>query len=150
MNEAGFPHKGHLDYVSPEIDPATGTILVRGIFSNPNRDLLPGFFVRIRVPVGPAEANMLLVPDRIIGQSQQGRYVLVVTAEDTVEQRPIELGQIQGGLRVVLSGLKPDDRVVISAVDRAVPGRKVAPQAMTIAGAAPAAPAPALPASTAP
>lgn len=143
MDEAGFPHRGHLDYISPDIDPATGTILVRGIFDNPGRDLLPGFFVRVRVPVGPAVQAALLVPDRAIAQNQQGRYVLVVTPDDTVEQRQVQLGQLQGSLRVVMSGLKPDDRVVVSAVDRAVPGRKVAPQVTTIvATAASTAPAP--------
>jgi RND family efflux transporter MFP subunit len=136
MNEAGFPHRGHLDYVNPELDPATGTILVRGIFSNPNRELLPGFFVRIRLPVGKAVENALLIPDRAIAQNQQGRYVLVVTADDIVEQRQVQLGQLEGSLRVVSSGLKPDDRVVIGAVDRAVPGRKVAPQAATISASA--------------
>ena len=106
MDEAGFPHRGHLDYISPDIDPATGTILVRGIFDNPGRDLLPGFFVRVRVPVGPAVQAALLVPDRAIAQNQPGRYVLVVTPDDAVEQRQVQLGQLQGSLRVVRPGLE--------------------------------------------
>ena len=133
MTETGFPHRGHLDYVNPELDPQTSTVLVRGIFENKDRTLLPGMFVRVRVPVGPPEANALLVPDRVLGQSQQGRYLLVVTADDEVEQRPVQVGQLQGEMRVITAGLKPDDRVVVTSLDRAIPGRKVAPQKTSLA-----------------
>jgi RND family efflux transporter MFP subunit len=132
-DEDGFPHKGKIDYVSPELDPQTATILVRGVFENTDRTLLPGMFVRVRAPLGPPVPNAFLVPDRIIQQSQQGRYVLVVGVDDQVEQRVVELGQLEGGLRVITSGLKPDDRVVMAAQDRAVPGRKVTPQPVSVA-----------------
>jgi len=66
MNEEGFPHQGHLNYVSPEIDPTTGTVQVRGLFNNPNRDLLPGFFVRVRVPVALGAQKILAVPNRVV------------------------------------------------------------------------------------
>ena len=72
MNEDGFPHQGFLNYVSPEIDASTGTILVRGLFSNPNRTLIPGFFVRVKVPKGLKPAASLLVPNRVIGEDQAG------------------------------------------------------------------------------
>ena len=88
MNEEGFPHKGHLDYVSPEIDPTTGTILVRGLFDNPNRDLLPGFFVRVRVPMAFGAANVAgWCPTGVLGEDQAGQYVLVVNKDNVVEQR---------------------------------------------------------------
>jgi multidrug efflux pump subunit AcrA (membrane-fusion protein) len=68
----------------------------------------------------------------MLQQSQQGRYLLVVGADDEVEQRMVQLGQLEGGLRVITSGLKPDDRVVMTALDRAVPGRKVTPQPVSV------------------
>ena len=133
MNEDGFPHKGKLDYAAPDIDPQTATILVRGVFENKNRELLPGMFARVRVPLGPPVPDALLVHDRILQQNQQGRYVLVVDANNEVEQRMVQLGQLDGGLRVITAGLKPDDRVVVTAVDRAIPGRKVAPRPFSLA-----------------
>jgi RND family efflux transporter MFP subunit len=138
MTEEGFPHKGHLDYVAPELDPATGTILVRGVFSNPDEDLLPGFFVRIRVPTGRRVQNALLVPDRALGQNQEGRYLLVLNKDDVVEQRPVQIGQQFGDLRLIQSGIKPDDRIIVAGIQRAIPGRKVAPKTATIASVAPA------------
>src|SRR6266849_4549961 len=72
MDEEGFPHHGFLNYVSPEIDPATGTILVRGLFKNPDRDLLPGFFARIRVPTALGSYAALLIPNRLVAEDQAG------------------------------------------------------------------------------
>jgi len=132
-NEDGFPHQGKVDYVSPTIDPQTATILVRGVFANRDRTLLPGMFGRVRVPLGPPVNDALLVPDRILQQNQQGRYVLVVDANEEVEQRTVQLGQLDGSLRVITAGLKPNDRVVVTALDRAVPGRKVAPRPFSLA-----------------
>ena len=129
MDEEGFPHKGFLNYVAPELDPTTGTILVRGLFQNPDRALVPGFFVRVHLPQGLAPALALLVPDRVIAEDQAGRYLLVVNKDNVVEQRRVTTGQlIVGGLRVVESGLKADDRVVLSTNGRALPGNKVVPQ----------------------
>ncbi|MFZ0459102.1 MAG: efflux RND transporter periplasmic adaptor subunit [Rhodoplanes sp.] len=142
MTEEGFPHKGRLDYVAPELDPATGTILVRGIFPNSDETLLPGFFVRIRVPTGRTVQNALLVPDRALGQNQEGRYLLVLNNDDMVEQRPVQIGQQFGDLRLIQSGIKPDDRIIVAGIQRAIPGRKVTPKTATIASIAPA-PAPA-------
>ena len=134
MNEEGFPHQGFLNYVSPEVDATTGTILVRGLFKNPNRDLLPGFFTRIRVPMGLGAKPVLLIPNRVIAEDQAGKYALVVGKDNVVEQRRIKTGQLLvGGLRVVTDGLKADDRVVLTTSGRAVPGGKVVPKETTIA-----------------
>jgi len=147
MDEEGFPHQGFLNYVAPEIDPMTGTILVRGLFNNPNRDLLPGFFARIRMPTGLGATQSLLIPDRVTAEDQAGKYVLVVNKDDVVEQRRITTGQLLvGGLRVISSGLKADDRVVLTTNGKAVPGAKVVPKETTIA----APPASATPAASAP
>lgn len=137
MTEEGFPHKGHLNYVAPEIDPNTGTVLMRGLFENPTRALLPGFFVRVRLPLGLGEKEALLVPDPVIGEDQAGRYLLVVNKDDTVEQRRVTTGMLlPGSLRVIDKGLNADDRVVISTNGRAIPGRKVVPKPTAIAAPA--------------
>lgn len=146
MTEEGYPHKGTLNYASPSIDSATGTVLVRGIFDNPTRALLPGFFARIRVPTDTKSTQALIVPDRVVAEDQAGNYLLVVNKDDVVEQRRVTSGLLlPGGLRVIDKGLNADDRVVISTNGRAIPGRKVAPKVTTIQvpAAAQSAPAPA-------
>ena len=123
QTESGYPHKGLLDYASPDVNQSTGTLQVRGIFENANRALLPGYFVRVRVPLRAEQA--LLVPEVAVGGDQAGRYVLVVNADGIVEQRRVEPGQTTGEMRVIESGLKPDDRVVVAGILDAVPGQKV-------------------------
>ncbi len=133
MTEEGYPHTGFLNYVSPEIDPQTGTILIRGLFNNPNRDLLPGFFTRIRVPMGLAAKEQLLVPNRVVSEDQSGPYLLTVNKDNVVEQKRIKTGQLLvGGLRAITEGLAADDRVVLSTNGRAVPGSKIVPKEGTI------------------
>jgi len=127
-DQTGFPLQGTLEYVAPALDPATGTLLVRGILANPDRTLLPGFFVKIRLPMAKVDRNALLVPDRSLQEDQGGRYLLIVNKDNVVEQRYVQLGQLDGALRVITSGLKPDDRVVVGDLWRATPGTKVTPQ----------------------
>lgn len=126
QTETGYPHKGLLDYVSPEVNQSTGTLQVRGVFENKAPALLPGYFVRVRVPLRAEQA--LLVPQVAVGSDQTGRYVLVVNADNVVDQRRVQLGQTVGEMRVVESGLKSDDRVVVAGILDAVPGQKVDPQ----------------------
>jgi RND family efflux transporter MFP subunit len=137
QSETGYPHKGLLDYAAPTLNTATGTLAVRAIFPNTDRALLPGNFVRVRVPVQETP-DALLVPDAALGSDQGGRYLLVVNGDNVVEQRKVAAGQAVGELRVIDSGLKPDDRVIVTGVIRAIPGEKVDPQLKT-ADAAPAA-----------
>jgi RND family efflux transporter MFP subunit len=127
QTEEGFPHKGVLEYVAPTVNQSTGTMQVRGIFQNPNRTLLPGYFVRVRIPMS-TEPSALLVPDTALGADQSGRYVLVVNANNVVEQRKVTVGPLVSDLRVIDKGLKLDDRVVIGGQLRAIPGQKVDPQ----------------------
>ena len=127
QTESGYPHKGNLDYAAPTINQSTGTLAVRGVLPNADRVLLPGYYVRVRVPFGKQE-NALLVPDVALGSDQAGRYVLVVNGDNVVEQRKVRTGPMEGDLRVIESGLKADDRVVIAGLLRAVPGQKVDPQ----------------------
>jgi len=136
QTETGFPHKGKIDYISPTINQSTGTLPVRGVLPNPDRILLPGFYVRVRVPYEEQE-NALLVPDVSLGSDQSGRYVLVVNSDNVIEQRKVVTGPLDADLRVIESGLKPDDRVVISGLLRAIPGQKIDPQLRKIEATAP-------------
>jgi RND family efflux transporter MFP subunit len=131
-DEQGFPHRGTIEYVAPQLDPATGTLLVRGVLPNPDRVLLPGFFVRMRLPMGRVDRNALLVPDRALQTDQGGQYLLVLDNNDVVRQRYVQLGSLMGPLRVVTSGLAPEDRVVVGDLWRATPGTKVTPKLTTI------------------
>ncbi len=141
QTETGYPHRGTLDYASPTADPSTGTLAARAIFENTDRVLLPGYFVRVRIPQGEPKAS-LLVPDAALGSDQGGRYLLVVNKDNVVEQRKVELGQQVDTLRVIESGITAEDRVIVGGLLRAIPGDKVDPQTQT-ASAAPAPPAPA-------
>ena len=127
QTDNGYPHKGKLDYAAPTLNQSTGTLAVRGVLPNPDRVLLPGYFVRVRVPFDQQQ-DALLVPDVALGSDQAGRYVLVVNGENVVEQRKVGTGPLEGDLRVIEAGLKPDDRVVTSGLLRAIPGQKVDPQ----------------------
>ncbi|MBS7589720.1 efflux RND transporter periplasmic adaptor subunit [Ancylobacter defluvii] len=147
QNEDGYPHKGRLDYVSPEVDPSTGTLLVRALFDNKDLSLLPGLFARVRVPVQRLP-KALLVADTAIGAAQQGSYVLVVGKDDVVEQKVVTTGQLVGSYRVIESGLAAGDKVVVGGIQRAVPGSKVDPEEVAPAAPPPpAAPSPAAPAA---
>jgi RND family efflux transporter MFP subunit len=127
QGEIGYPHSGHMDYVAPTVDPGTGTLLARGLLDNADGVLLPGYFARVRVPLG-TQANALLVPDAALGSDQGGRYLLVVGKDNVVVQKHVTTGPIQGVLRVIESGLLAEDLVVVDGLQRAVPGQIVEPR----------------------
>ncbi|MEA2931214.1 MAG: hypothetical protein QOG38_3642 [Hyphomicrobiales bacterium] len=131
QTDAGYPHKGKLNYIAPTVNQGTGTLAARAQLPNANRLMLPGFFVRVRVPL--EETPAMLVPAVALGTDQGGRYVLIVNGENTVEQRKVEVGPRVGELRVIENGLKADDRVVVAGLLRAIPGQKVDPQTQTAA-----------------
>ncbi|MEW6147897.1 MAG: efflux RND transporter periplasmic adaptor subunit [Bradyrhizobium sp.] len=131
QTDTGYPHQGHLDYVSPTLNQSTGTLAVRGLVPNQKRVLLPGYFVRVRVPF-EQEKSALLVPDTALGSDQGGRYLLVVNGDNIVEQRKVQIGPVDNGLRVIENGLKPDDRVVVAGLLRVIPGQKIDPQVTKI------------------
>jgi RND family efflux transporter MFP subunit len=130
QDDPGYPYVGTLDYASPTVNQATGTLAVRGILKNADRVLLPGYFVRVRI--AEEQQNNLLVPDAALGSDQGGRYVLVVNKDNVVEQRAVTIGPKVGDLRAIDRGLKGDDRVVVAGILRAIPGQKVDPQLETI------------------
>jgi RND family efflux transporter MFP subunit len=135
QTEEGYPHKGTLDYASPTVDASTGTLTVRAILDNPNRVLLPGLFVRVRVPVEQRQ-DALLIPDVALGSDQSGRYVYVVNKDNVVEQRGIDIGPLEGAMRVINKGIAEGDRVIVAGLLRAIPGLRVDPQTAAPATAA--------------
>ena len=125
-----------MDYASPQVDFATGTLTARALFDNKDGALLPGLFVRVRTPIAQQDKALLTRNDSI-GTSQEGSYVLVVGADNVVERKIVTTGVRDGQLRVIESGLKPDDWVVTEGVQRAFPGAKVDPQRGQLASAEP-------------
>ncbi|MDB5292496.1 MAG: Efflux transporter, family, subunit [Phycisphaerales bacterium] len=125
-DETDFPHVGVIDFIDNRIDPGTETITVRGLFANPDNRLLPGMFVRVRVP-GSGPQPALLIPDVAIGVDQNINYVLVVGPDNTVDRRTVTVGAMFGKLRAIDSGLSEADRVIVEGIQRARPGAKVAP-----------------------
>lgn len=120
----GFPIKGRLDYASPETSSDTGTLTVRAVFDNADRALLPGLFVRIRIPIETVK-DALLVPPSAIGTDQQGRYVLVVTDAGAVERRSVTLAEREGDLQQVRGALSATDWVLTNVMSGPRPGDAV-------------------------
>jgi RND family efflux transporter MFP subunit len=133
-NEEDYPHEGKYDFADSAVDPETGTLQLRGVFENPFRPpkLMPGLFARLRMPLG-TRPGMPLVTERAVANDQSGTYLLVVNSEDIVERRSIKTGQRKDGLIVIEEGVQKDDRVVVKGVQRARPGRKVAPEQVDMA-----------------
>jgi RND family efflux transporter MFP subunit len=136
-----YPHRGEADYQDSGVDAGTGTIRVRGVFPNPDLSILPGFFVRIRVPLDRRK-DALLVPERALGIDQTGTYLLVVNKDKVVESRRVKTGPLQDGLRVVEGAIGPGDQVIVDGLLRARPAMKVDPKpevpaAKAVAGTAP-------------
>jgi len=120
-DEPGFPHSGYIDFVDNRVDPNTGTMRARGVFSNADHSLSPGFFARIRIP-GSGKYPALLIPDRALGSDQAQKFVYVVNVEKKVEFRPVQIGPMIDGLRVVRSGLKAEEQIIIEGLLRVRPG----------------------------
>ncbi|CAH0299559.1 efflux RND transporter periplasmic adaptor subunit [Roseomonas sp. CECT 9278] len=123
LDEAEFSREGRVDFVDSAFDARSGTIRVRAVVPNPDLFLTPGSFARIRLSTG--EEPSLLVPDASVMADQTGRMVLTVAADGTVTPRQVRLGPLSDGLRVVRSGLAPEDRVIIGGLHRARPGMRV-------------------------
>ena len=127
IDELEFSHEGRIDFVDNVIDRATGTIRGRAEFSNADGLFTPGMFARVQLPASdPYQA--LLLPDSAIGTEQSRKYVLVVSADNTVVQRYVTLGDLADRLRVIKAGLAADDRVIVNGLIQARLGAKVAPQ----------------------
>lgn len=125
MDEDAWDHKGVMNFVDNRLDPNSGTIRGRAVFENKDGFLTPGTFGRLRL-IGSNEYDALLVPDEAVVSDQARKLLMTVDSEGTVTGKPVELGPIHDGLRVIRSGIGPDDRIVIDGVQRAQPGQKVA------------------------
>ena len=124
-------HDGHMDFLDNRLDESTGTLRSRAVIGNHDLSILPGQFGRVRL-IGSSPYEALLLPDTAIATDQSRKIVFVVKEDDTVEARAIELGPLDDGLRVVRTGLKPEDRVIIDGIQRARIGAKVAPHKVEI------------------
>jgi RND family efflux transporter MFP subunit len=141
LDEQIFSHPGRVDFVDNAIDSSSGTIRGRAVFANPKGTFTPGMFGRIQVAAGPP-ADALLVPDSAIGTEQVRKFVLVVDDKDVAQARYVTLGPVIDGLRVVATGLTPDDRVIVNGLMRARPGVRVSPEMSTAAALLEREPAP--------
>lgn len=132
--DEGYPHSGITDFTDSQVDPDTGTLLVRGVLRNPGPQpaLLPGLFARVRAPIAE-RPDMPLVSENAVGFDQSGRYLLVVNDEEVVEKRNVELGALVNGLRVIERGIEPGDRIVVTGVQRAREGIAVQAQEIDMA-----------------
>jgi RND family efflux transporter MFP subunit len=119
-----YPHKGYVDFFDNQLDPRSGTVRARAVFDNPNHLFAPGLFARLKV-VGGSAYQATVVSDRAVGTDQDKKFVLVVKPDSTVEYRPIELGRLVDGYRVVTAGLKSGEKVVVNGLQRVRPGMKV-------------------------
>ena len=132
-DEEGFPHEGYVDFMDNRLNPETGTIRARAVLPNKDRAFTPGLFARVKL-VGSGRYRAPLVLDRAVGTDQDKKFVLVLKPDSTVDYRPVQLGRLVDGLRVVTSGITPGDRVVINGLQRVRPQMKVTP---TLAAMAP-------------
>jgi len=126
-NETGYPHEGYLDFAAISLNASTGSLMLRGIFPNPQTVILPGLFARVRVPIGELE-KALLVPEAALSYDQIGPFVRVVNDKNIVERRGVKLGNQVDSDRVVLEGLQGQEWVVVAGLLRAIPGRPVTPE----------------------
>ena len=126
-DETGYPHKGAMVFVDNELDPATGTIRNRALMENHDRAFTPGLFARVLV-LGNQTHEAILINDSVVGTDQSVRYVLVVGADNKVAYRPVKLGPVVDGLRVVREGLSPGESIVVNGLQRVRPGAPVTPQ----------------------
>ena len=123
-DEKDFPHKGKLDFVESEVNTATGTARLRGVFENKDDALSSGLFVRVRVPASdPYQA--LLIPERALATDQSVKYVYVVGEDGVATRRTVELGPQRGDMRIISNGLKAGERVIVKGLQRVRPGQKV-------------------------
>lgn len=131
-NESGYPHEGYVDFLNNEVAASTGTLQVRGVFANPmpsvgDRVLLPGMFVRIRVPIGPPY-KALLIPQSALGTDQNLKLIYVLDDQNRAVRRNVQLGTQQEGFQVITKGLKPDERVVLYGIQHVRSGMVVNPK----------------------
>jgi RND family efflux transporter MFP subunit len=131
QGEEGFPHKGRMSFVDNRIDQNTGSLRVRAVFDNPNQLFQPGLFARVRL-AGSGKYKAIMLPDAAVAADQSNRFVFVVADDGTVSVKPVELGPMIDGLRVLRKGVTPADTVIVNGLQRARSGNKVKPEKAVI------------------
>ena len=126
-DEEGYPHEGTINFIDNQVDAMTGTLRLRGVFPNQKRILSPGMFARIKVPIGDPH-RAILVSERALGSDQGQKFLYVVNAKNEIVYRPVQVGLLNNGLRVIDSGLSAGERVVLSGLQRVRPGITVQPK----------------------
>lgn len=126
-DEEGFPHQGTVDFVDNRLDTSTGTLHMRAVFPNPGRMLTPGLFVRIRVPIG-SPAPVIMVPEEALATDQGRKFLYVLDSDDKATYRPVKVGKLFEGWRVITEGLKEGERVIVDGLQRVRPGVPVTPK----------------------
>jgi multidrug efflux system membrane fusion protein len=136
-DDKDYPHKGSVNFVNSQVNATTGTIAIRAVFDNPKprdgeRLLMPGMFVRVRMPIGQPH-RALLVPESAVGSDQGLKFVYVIDDDNKVQYRRVTVGAVQqDGLRIIAEGLKPDDRVVIRELNKLRSGMAVKPEMVNV------------------
>jgi len=133
-NDTDYPHEGYIDFVDNQVDPNTGTIRGRAVFDNREGLFIPGLFARIQL-VGSATYHGILIDNKAIGTDLNNKFVLVIDDDNTVQYRPVVLGEKLAGLRIVKSGLEATDKIVVNGLQRVRPGAKVNPELVDMASA---------------
>lgn len=134
-NEADYPHRGHIESFDNRLDPQTGSILVRAVFANPGGEIVPGLFARIRIP-GSEKHSVMLVEEGAIGTDLAQKFLFTLTPSNSVTYRPVQLGPMFEGQRVIRSGLQAGEKIVVNGLQRVRPGMPVTPQEAPLASAA--------------
>jgi RND family efflux transporter MFP subunit len=126
-NEADFPHAGRMNFVDNALNPETGTIRARAVLDNADHQFTPGMLARVKL-LGSGQYSATLVPDEAVGTDQDRKFVMVINAQSVVEYRPVQLGEVADGQRIVRSGVHAGERVIVGGLQRVRPGMQVAPQ----------------------
>jgi multidrug efflux system membrane fusion protein len=137
-NEAGHPHEGTVDFVDNQVDPRTGTIRARAVLPNPDRVFTPGLFARVQLE-GGSESKAMLIDDKAVLTDQDRKYVYVLGPDNAALRKDIVPGRMADGLRVVTSGLAPQDKVIVHGVQKVFfPGMPVSPKPIAMGAPPPA------------
>ncbi|MBV8558120.1 MAG: efflux RND transporter periplasmic adaptor subunit [Planctomycetaceae bacterium] len=132
-DEEGYPHRGFINFSDNRVDPSTGTLRVRGVMPNPKpargsfRFLSPGLFMRVRLPIGTPHPS-ILIDEQALGTDQGKKFLYVVNDRNEVVYRPVKIGSLNEGKRVIEEGLAPGEWVIVSGLQRVRPGVKVEPK----------------------
>jgi RND family efflux transporter MFP subunit len=127
-DETDFPHHGSIESFDNQLDPDTGSILLRAVFSNDDGRIVPGLFARVRIPLS-AKHSAMLVDERAIGTDQANKFVLRLTPTNTVAYQSVTLGPTIDGKRIIRTGLTPGEEIVVNGLQRVRPGMPVSPEA---------------------